>query len=299
MKKIYQLLLLIIALSCKPAKDNETSLDSSQNNFTDSLTTQIRETSTSSPMGESAQPSSTVEIEEPFSGITNNFPEFSMATLTYDSLELEINNRMGKLIQLYDTIEFTMITSRYSWERAFYAQAQDGPGTMSTETESETKKWFFDKSNQLKAYTVEFEMDSDYPSKKSILYLFSNDSLIAISEQAVDDSEVTVTYHTRIVASQCPSCGVAAIGGHREGGEIRYLNEKDLAIKQKEFSESMPELISQLKTGRKKAKEDNDDFIFTVNRTEEGNTDQKSKAITYPVEFRVSKSLYPNYISKQ
>lgn len=39
-------------------------------------------------------------------------------------------------------------------------------------------------------------------------------------------------------------------------------------------------------------------ILFLVNRTEEGKAEEKSKAITYPVEFRVNQNLYPNYVSK-
>jgi hypothetical protein len=127
--------------------------------------------------------------------------------------------------------------------------------------------------------------------------LFSNDSLIAVSEQQEYLDDGNVITHLTILALQCPQCGLATT--NNGGGQVNYLNEKDLATTQNEFNDSMPELISILKAGRKKAMEDGDDFVFSVNRTEEGNADEKSKTITYPVEFRVTKNLYPNYISKQ
>jgi hypothetical protein len=298
MKPITYSLLFLIILSCAPGKNNETATDSIQIIATDTLATQVEENSTSSAE-EPIQYSSTEETEEPFSGTTNNFPEFPMATLTSDSLEVEVNNRIGQLLQEYDTLQYATVTSRYSWERPYCYQGQEGPCTMSVEKKEETKTWFFDRASQLRCFSLKLEGTST--ATKSILYLFSNDELIAISEYLVDGTDAGVFVdQIRMLASSCPRCGMRA--SSFEGmlnGDVQYLNEKDLVTKQKEFYSTMPELIAILKAGRKKAKEEDDDFIFSVNRTEEGNADQKSKTITYPVEFRVTKDLYPNYISKQ
>jgi hypothetical protein len=97
----------LIVLSCTPVKNNETVADSTQNKAMDSTATQIEESSISSSTDKSVQSSSMDETAEPFSGITINFPEFSMATLTNDSLEVEINNRMGQL--LHSGVRFNAI----------------------------------------------------------------------------------------------------------------------------------------------------------------------------------------------
>ncbi|MBI3219415.1 MAG: hypothetical protein HYZ44_07875 [Bacteroidetes bacterium] len=293
----YSLIFLVI-LCCAPGKDNEAATDSTLTITTDTVVTQAGENSAPSAE-EPVQYSSIEETVEPFLGITNNFPEFSMATLTSDSLELEVNNRIGQLLQAYDTMQYATVTSSYSWERPYCYQGQEGPCTMSVEKEEETKTWFFDRANQLRGFSSKLEGTST--ATKSILYLFSNDELIAISEHVVDGSDAGVFVdQMRMLASSCPRCGMRA--STFEGmlnGDVQYLNEKDLVTKQKEFYDTMPELIATLKAGRKNAKEDGDDFIFTVNRTEEGKAEQKSKAITYSVEFRVTKDLYPYYISKQ
>lgn len=300
MKPIFYLLLFLIVSSCSLGKRNESAVDSTQTIVTDSAAVQTEETITSSSIDEAAQSSSPAETAEPFSGITNNFPEFSMAPLTSDSLEVEINNRMAQLLQAYDTIQYATATSSYSWERPHYIQPQDAASVpedfdgMFPETEEEKKTWFFDRFNRLRGYSMSLENDE---TKKSVVYLFSNDSLIAVSEQQKYLDDGNVIEHLTILAQQCPKCGLATT--NNDGGQINHLNEKDLAIKQKEFNDSMVEFISILKAGRKKAKEDDFDFIFSVNRTKEGIPDEKSKAITYPVEFRVTKNLYPNYISKQ
>jgi hypothetical protein len=191
-------------------------------------------------------------------------------------------------------MQYATIKSSYSWERPHYVPAQEGEGSMFAETEEEKKTWFFDRFNRLRGYSMSLVNDE---TKKSVVYLFSNDSLIAASEQQEYSDEGNVITHLTILASQCPQCGLATT--NNGGGQVNHLNENDLATKQKEFNESMPKLISILKAGRKKATEDDFDFIFSINRTKEGNPEAKSKAITYPVEFRVTKDLYPNYISKQ
>jgi hypothetical protein len=217
-----------------------------------------------------------------------------MAALTNDSLEVEINNRMAQLLQAYDTMQYATVTSSYRWERPHYVPAQDGEGSMFDETEEEKKIWFFDRFNQLRGYSMSLGNDE---TKESVVYLFSNDSLIAASEQQEYLDDGNVITHLTILASQCPQCGLAT--SNNGGGQVEYINVKDLATKQKEFNDSMAELINILKSGRKKAREDGDDFVFSVNRTKEGNAEEKSKTITYPVEYRVTKDLYPNYISKQ
>lgn len=292
MKPILYILLFSIISSCGPDKKKEKAVDSTQSK----VATQIEETATSSSIDESFKSST---AEELFSGTSNNFPEFSLATLTSDSLELKINNQMAELIQAYDTLHYQKITSSYAWERPHCYQGQEGPCTMSVEKEEETKTWFFDRSNQLRGFSIKLEGTST--AAKSILCLFSNDSLIAISEDVFEGTDAgAFVDHLRMLASSCPRCGMEA--STFEGalnGDVKYFSEKDLVTKQKEFNESMPELISILKAGRKKAKEDGDDFVFSINRTEKGKAEEKSKAITYPVEFRVNQNLYPNYISKQ
>jgi hypothetical protein len=166
---------------------------------------------------------------------------------------------------------------------------------MGTQTEEEIKKWFFDRSYKLRGFSREFKIGLLDPVTKSTLYFFSNDSLTAVREQSVYSGDFGYTNHLTIIAAQCPRCGISITND----GQVSYMNEKDLATTQQEFYESMSELISILKASQKKAKADGDYFIFSVNRTEEGNAEEKSKAITYPVEFRVTKELYPNYISKQ
>ncbi len=125
--------------------------------------------------------------------------------------------------------------------------------------------------------------------------------MIAASERTTDESDAGVLIgQQRMLASHCPRCGIAASTFEDQlNGEVNYLSEKDLAAKQQEFFESMPELIQTLKSGQRTATKDDYDLTFSVKRTKEGNAEDRSKAITYLVTFTVRKELYPNYILKQ
>lgn len=291
MRYYFPILFIYILLSCSTAKKDNVMADSTQL-VTDTITQYTSEVISETPAEDDNY------VAESFSGITDNFPEFSMTPLSNDSLEVEINNQMGQLLQDYDTIQFNTVMSSYSWERPYCYQGQEGPCTMSVEMEEETKRWFFDRNNQLRGFSIKSEGTSI--AAKSILYLLSNDELVAISEQTVDGTDAGVFVdQLRMLASSCPRCGIGA--STFEGslnGEVRYLTETDLAANQQEFNASMIELINILKAGRKNATADDFDFTFTIQQIKEGNEQEKSKAITYPVTFTVSKELYA-YILKQ
>jgi hypothetical protein len=294
MTRTFYSLVFLIILSCTPTKNNDTAVDSTQNVITDTQAIPIEENEISSSMDETDPSSSPVENVEPLSGTTNNFPEISMNALTENSFEVVINNRMAASAQAYDTMQYATITSNYSWERPYCYPSQDGPCITGVEKAEETKTWFFDRFNQLRGYSYSAKSSAE-ETTKSALYFFSNDSLIALREREVNTSTGGSTSQVTLLAAECPRCGITAI----EYENVRYMNEGDLAAKQQEFYESMPELIEILMAGRKKATEDDYDFTFSINRTKEGNAANKSKAITYSVAFKVAKDLYPNYITKQ
>jgi hypothetical protein len=122
---------------------------------------------------------------------------------------------------------------------------------------------------------------------------------LAVSEYWLSEDEVTVSGYDRMIATRCPACGVSSQAGHIENGEVKYLDSTAFVTRQKKFSESMSELIKILKAGRKNATADDFDFTFIIQRTKEGNQEDRSKAISFPVTFTVSKELYTNYILKQ
>ncbi|HOX81523.1 MAG TPA: hypothetical protein PLJ60_05130 [Chryseolinea sp.] len=292
MKSKLSVLFILVGLSCTSPKNDETSSSDSTQTISDTLI--IDEVVNEMPQRE--LPISNEPL--PFDGLTDNFPNFSLEALTEDSLEAEINTQLIELIQAYDTIQYFKVISNYTWERERLYQGQEGEGSMGTETESETKTWFFDKSFQLKAFSAEFNTEPVYPFTKTILYLFSNDSMLAVSEYWLSEDEVTVTGYDRMIRARCPACGVSSQAGHRENGEVKYLDSTAFVTRQKEFNESMSELLKTLKAGRKNATADDFDFTFTIQRTKEGNAQENSKTIKYPVTFTVSKELYPNYILK-
>jgi len=289
MRFFHAIIFVCIIIGCSTVKKEDGVADSTQ--FATDTSTQYT--------SEVLQEETPTDYEpEPFSGQTENFPKFFIEPLTTDSIEAEITSQLATLIHAYDTIQYFKIVSNYSWERERLYQGQEGEGSMGTEIESETNTWFFDKSFQLKAFSAEFNTEPVYPFTKTILYLFSNDSLLAVSEYWLSEDEVTVSGYDRLIVTRCPACGISSQAGHTENGEVKYLDSTAVVTRQNAFNESMSELIKTLKAGRKNAASDDFDFMFTIQRAKEGNVQDKSKAIKYPVTFTVSKELYPNYILK-
>lgn len=239
------------------------------------------------------------EEDVPFSGITDNFPEFVIDTPS-DSLETSINNGVSEILQAYDTIQYLRIASSYSWTQSITSHGQEGEQTfVIDETKEETRLWLFDRTFKLRGFTKEVKYNEEYGTRKeSAIYLFSNDALIAVSERTVDSYEVEEITVVRILASQFPRGGFMR-HGQSENATVSYLTKEDLTSREKDFFESLSELIATLKTGRKNAAEDDTYFQFEVNRTQEAIADKKADAVTYPVSFMVEKDLYPNYISLQ
>jgi len=281
---LFGIILTIPACTGRTTNQETVASDSAQQ-IQDPIAAQAEEATESTPVIYDAQP---------FDGLTNNFPDFLMDTFTNDSLESKLTMRMGHLLEVYDTMSYATITSSYYWERPYYVQGQDGPGQMSTETEEEKKTWFFDRSNQLRGYSMTMKSTGN-ETTKSALYLFSNDSLIAVREQEEYLGDGGFARNITILALQCPRCGL--ITTEYEGAKD-YIDEKGLVSKQQEFYESMPELIQLLKDGRKNATQDDYDLTFVIDRKKGGDTEDKTKTITYPVTFTVTKELYPNYILK-
>lgn len=263
-------------------------------------TTQLNtEESQPTEAAESFEPEA-IDTEDPegVSGLTNNFPEFYTNLYTNDSLEAEATNRMIDLLQTYDTIPYSFIISNYLWTRPCYYQGQEGERTQGIESRQETQTWFFDRNHQLKGFSRETRQEGNATRIESVIGLFSNDKLVAFSEQTVDDFAIELIGQQRMLASLCPQCGTAAEYGAGPEGTVRYLSEKDFSTRDRDFNEALAKLISLLKDNR--MDHDSDyilDYIFTINQTAEGDPDLQSEDITYPIRLRVEKELFTHLVS--
>jgi hypothetical protein len=290
MRYYFWILYISIVSGCSTAKKEDTVIDSTSV-VIDSITPGSLEV-----LQEVIQPTNE---PEPFSGQTENFPIFFLKPLTTDSIEAQITNELATLIQAYDTISYYKIISNYTWERECLYWGQLGESFKGIESETETNTWFFDESFQLKAYSSEFKSEPVYPFTKTILYLLLNDSLLAVSEYWLSEDEVAVSGYDRIIASRCPTCGIASqLVEFGSSGEVQYLDSVAIITRQKEFSQSMSLLLKTLKSQKINTKADDFDLTLTIQRSKEGNTQNSSKTIKYPVTFTISKELYRNYVLK-
>ncbi|HRI80012.1 MAG TPA: hypothetical protein PLR06_10800, partial [Cyclobacteriaceae bacterium] len=165
------------------------------------------------------------------------------------------------------------------------------------ETEEETRVWYFDQGYQFRAYSSEFKNDSGYPFSKLLLYLFSNDSLTAAYQRVVDDGEVTVVQETKMHKPLGERCGISITYGASAAPGINYLTQADLESKRLASAQALEEVVAFLKANRKKARTEEDDLIFRMKHTKEGNAEDKSKTISYEVEFRMARGLYDGYVA--
>ncbi|CAN5371270.1 hypothetical protein BH09BAC3_BH09BAC3_12710 [soil metagenome] len=289
MKTTLACVLAIAILSCSsPKKEESSSTDStavaqdSPNQIEDQSTTQQDETSQEA----SNEP-------EAFTGESNNFPPFRLTPLSTDSAEINLIKDMVKMIQAYDTIEYYQITSSYRWERQHSIPSQDGDDRIDTETEEESKTWFFDSNYQLKGYSMSKDYDDGTTQR---LYLFSNDSLKFFHEEQNEKSDVSFLQLTRMLASHCPNCGVVSSD---EQTTVSTLTEKELAAEFNEFNEALKKLIGFIKAQRKKAKEEDKYLVFSTMQIEPADPDHKAEPAAYQESIYVAKELYTNYVMKK
>lgn len=169
-------------------------------------------------------------------GPARNFPSFSPYALTENELEISITDALADLLNQYDTGEYRTIRSDY----LHYYKVPTDYDSMEA-SESETKTWYFNRDNQLKAYTVVYEekigssvsdpnSGSSLGTSHTIIYLFSASSagsptLIGVYDDKVFSDQVAVNSRERIAISKCPQCGISMSYENEPTNELEILNE--------------------------------------------------------------------------
>lgn len=233
MKPILYFLIFLTVLSCAPGKNNETTIDSIQNQVTDTVATQFEETTTSSPSDESVQPSlidetvqysHTAETSETFSGNNNMFPAYSGEVFTEDSLENFTTKALIELLNQYDVEKLQRVNSSYTMT---YEVGNDYDDSTVEGNAIESKTWYFDNNGQLSAYTLTSESrdNSSLSDKKTTNYLFINGQLAGVYSYHLSIVQIYFLDREKIVVSQCPACGVKIT----EEGSGPILSKIDLA----------------------------------------------------------------------
>ncbi len=280
MKLIVLSSLAVIALSCSNSKteivSDSTSVDS------------VGLTAAANTYGQTQVSIQNQAHDSPFA----NFSNYS-ESLSVDPTESEVTFGLQELMTEYDNRQYRTVESTYSRERDYEGEYQEV-----TETEEVTETWFFDASHQLKAFSRKYFREGEGRDTKILICLFSNDSLIALSDYWNEDNQIGMTYHTKILRSKCPDCGMDSnmeAGG--SGGVKKYLNENDLVERESEFFTTLPDLISTIGNAWDKAIEATAGFVFTVEYDQWPDNQSGGKA--YAQEFTISKELYNDYVSKR
>ncbi len=279
MKSALYSLLLIISLSCSSGKKEESTTDST-----------IVATDTT--------PLYASPVYRP--GPARNFPTFSSYPITENELEISITEALAELLNQYDTGKYKSIRSDYS---LYYKVASDYEGDSLDTSESETKTWYFNRDNQLKAYTVVYEekigssvsdpnSGSRIGTSHTIIYLFSTNSkdrpvLIGVYDDKDESYQVAVTSRKRFLTSKCPQCGVSMSYETEPTNELEILNEDYVSSLSDTFFSDYNFLVEKLKGAE--AQRSGDGYLVQEEQV-------STAGIPYSLSYYIDQSLFDQFL---
>jgi hypothetical protein len=284
MNKFYSLSFLIITLSCSPAKNNETAVDSTQNVI------------------DTVNVSSSPSIVTPINyspAPARNFPSFSQDAITENELENTIVQALTEMLNQYDTAKYRTIKGDYS---VYYQRPSDYDESTMDASETETETWYFDIDNNLKAYTREYVVrvgssvnnpnsGSNIGESETTIYLFSNSSSEDPTLVAVyNDKDVYYDFATsskkRAVTSKCPKCGVSLSYENEPTNDVEVLEQDYISILSINFLARQEVLFAWLKEAE--VKKDGENYIAKEELTK-GET-------PYSADYTIEKSLFEKLV---
>ena len=216
----------------------------------------------------------------------NNFPDYSSALLTEDELDRTITEGIDELVAASNSIEFLTYHSYYTREREY-----QGEYDAVTETQEVTETWFFDLNYKLRAYSKKYYRDGEGRETRVLTCIFSGDSLLALSDWQLDDGQIGVTSHRKLLASKCPKCGVDT---NREGSDTGKVNEvlsdADLEIAQSMYVTHPSDLSDE--TIWANAQQSGDGYNAKEQVEVWSDSDNAPAGKPYVVEHTMSKDLY-------
>jgi hypothetical protein len=278
MNKFYSLSFLIITLSCSPAKNNETAVDST-----------VVATDTT--------PAYTPPVYHP--GPARNFPSFSQYAITENELENSITEALTEMLNQYDTGKYRTIKRDYS---VYYKEPSDDDESTMDASETETKTWYFDSDNNLKAYTLEYAVKvgssvndpnngSNIGEDETTIYLFSNSSsedptLIAIYNDKSVSYDFATSSKKRAVTSKCPKCGISLSYESEPTNDVEVLEQNDISSLLINFLAEQDALFAWLKEAE--IKKDGENYIAKEELTH-GET-------PYSADYTIDESLFEKLV---
>ena len=278
MKSLLYSLLFLIVLSCAPGKKEESATDS----------TVVATDNT---------PAYTPPVYHP--GPARNFPSFSQYAITENELENSITEALTEMLNQYDTGKYRTIKRDYS---VYYQQPSDYDESTMDASETETKTWYFDIDNKLKAYTLEYAVKvgssvndpnngSNIGENETTIYLFSNSSsedptLIAIYNDKSVSYDFATSSKKRAITSKCPKCGISLSYESEPTNDVEVLEDDYVLGLSTTFFDEYSALLNWLKDVEVKK---NDEGYRAKEELTHGET-------PYSVDYTIEKSIFEKLV---
>lgn len=162
-----------------------------------------------------------------------NFPDYTYQTvLSDDQLEAEITEGVDEMVSALNNLSLLKYSSYYKKERVY-----NGDYGEIAESTEETETWFFDRSYKLKAYSKKYYRDGEGRDTRVTTIIYVADTISAVSEYRIDDGQIGLTYHTKLLASKCPKCGISTESEAGGSGKVtETLTRETLMNYRQEFT---------------------------------------------------------------
>ncbi len=259
MKPILYFLVFLVALSCAPGKNNETTVDSTQH-APDTIAKAIP-----------------IAVEPPIDiskTSSPKFPTYSDKIFTEDESEAAITTELMTLLHEYEAKKFVKIKSTYS---ITYQVGNDGDDSTEDATQTETKTYYYDINRKLSAYThtskdayVQRSVEDGSErtiSQKTTIYLFADEQLAAVYDDYESNGQIFYSNKERIVITQCPACGVntSESTSTSEGVKASPIDQAHVTELSKLFFEEYKKMLIDLQ-GARIEKISGDNCLFSVQK---------------------------------
>jgi hypothetical protein len=268
---LFLLLLAAVLCNCTPKTSSEAVT-------TDSTAVQQTSTNDAVPVSSSAyQPPKEIR----------NFPDYSYETLlTNDERESDITQAVDELISSHNDLSLLRYSTYYKRQRDYNGDYGDV-----TETTEETDTWFFDRDFKLRAYTNKHYREGEGRNTRVLVILYA-DSIIAVSDYEVDDGQIGLSHHTKLLASKCPKCGVKTDQEAGSEGKVTATLTRDDLMEYRLEDRDIVKIVNyDVNDVMAKAERSGDTYLASVNLESwtDGNNVYQNP---YTVDYSIDKDLY-------
>jgi hypothetical protein len=216
-----------------------------------------------------------------------NFSDYSYETLlTNDERESEITQAVDELISAHNKLSLLRYSSYYKRQRDYNGDYGDV-----TETTEETDTWLFDRNLKLRAYINKHYREGEGRNTRVLVIIYA-DSIIAVSDYEVDDGQIGLSHHTKLLASKCPKCGIKTDQeAGSEGKVTATLTRDDLMEYRLEDTNIVTIVDESFNNTAVTVERSGDTYLASVNLESwtDGNNVYQNP---YTVDYSIDKDLY-------